>query len=140
MTENQDDFEVGTEYVRKELHDKYGGNRQSGISPLLKHPMVLLFTGDTKDLYGYHDGWTNSGDFLYSGEGKSGDMVFKRGNKAIRDHQQNDIELHLFEKTSKGRVKYVGRMRYVSHEIRESTPDFERRGRSAIVFRLTPDV
>ncbi len=37
-------FEKGKRYRRREVHDKLGGNRQSGISILKDHKTILLFT------------------------------------------------------------------------------------------------
>jgi 5-methylcytosine-specific restriction protein A len=47
-------FHVGQLYSRgKDIHDRFGGSRQSGISPRASHPLIFLFTGDTGDRYGY---------------------------------------------------------------------------------------
>ena len=32
-------------YKRKELHDEYGGNRQSGICPSSVQPIIFIFSG-----------------------------------------------------------------------------------------------
>jgi hypothetical protein len=46
-------FVVGQKYSRaKDIHDKYGGTRQSGISPSGSHPYIFLFTGDSGEAYG----------------------------------------------------------------------------------------
>jgi len=36
-------FEKGNLYIRRELHDKYGGNRQGGISNCAKYPFIFVF-------------------------------------------------------------------------------------------------
>jgi 5-methylcytosine-specific restriction protein A len=131
-------FEIGRVYRRKELHDSYGGSRQSGISPSASHNLVLLFTGETGEQYGYNDGWNADGTFRYSGEGQTGDMTFTRGNKAIRDHVQNGKELHLFERAGAGSVRYIGQMEYAGHDIGSRVQDRDKGLRSAIVFRLAP--
>jgi 5-methylcytosine-specific restriction protein A len=131
-------FEIEAEYRRRDLHDRFGGNRQSGISYSKNSPIIFLFTSENKDRFGYHDGWTPEGDFLYSGEGQIGDMEMSRGNLAILEHEKNGKEIHLFAKSRKSMVRYIGQMKYHSHEIRESTPDLHLQTRTSIVFRLTP--
>jgi len=60
-------FEVGKLYRRKdEIHGRYGGSRQSGISPSKDHPLIFIFTGQTGKQYGYQDDWTDDGVFLYT--------------------------------------------------------------------------
>jgi len=75
-------FEKGNLYIRRELHDKYGGNRQGGISNCAKYPFIFVFTGKAGKYHGYEDGWSEDGYFHYTGEGQKGDMTFTKGNKA----------------------------------------------------------
>ncbi len=83
-------FELGREYVRRDIHALFGGQVQGGISTPSNHKIVLLFSSDAGEAHGYRDGWDReSGHFLYSGEGQRGDMTFTRGNKAVRDHVNN---------------------------------------------------
>jgi 5-methylcytosine-specific restriction protein A len=132
-------FEPGREYRRRELHRKYGGQEQGGISTPKDQPFLLLFSSENGELYGYNDGWLPDGSYRYTGQGQIGDMVFKFGNKAILDHEKNGKTLYLFETTRKAFVRYVGRMRYAGHEMKKNVPDRERRPRTAIIFRLLPD-
>ena len=132
-----DVFERGKVYHRRaDIHARYGGNGQSGIAPCANYPLVLLFTGPAGENHGYRDGWTSETDFLYSGEGQLGDMEMARGNRSIRNHEVDGRELHLFEKTDRrGYYRYLGRFRYVSHEIRRGQ-DTEGNDRSQIMFTL----
>ncbi len=98
--------------------------------------MVMLFFGDKGDLFGYKDGWDPDGTFHYTGEGQIGDMVFTRGNRAIRDHTANSKDLHLFMAERKGYVKYISRMMCVDYFIDTNSLDLKDHPRSAIVFRL----
>ena len=135
---------VGDEYVRRELHDKLGGGVQGGISPSAQHPIVLLFSGPGGEEHGYgFDGWKGTGVYEYTGEGRPelGDQRFLRGNKAIRDHEQNGKRLLLFQQVLEGkrktnRVRFEGEMLYVSHRIEHH--DSTGNGRDVIVFILTP--
>jgi hypothetical protein len=75
--------ELGQSYKRTDLHKQYGGQRQGGISTPRRWPFLFLFTGKSGSHFGYEDNW-HDGLFLYTGEGQSGDMQFRAGNKAIR--------------------------------------------------------
>ncbi len=131
-------FTPGKVYNRRQdLHDRYGGQRQGGISTPRNHPIIMLFTSEAGDAHGYRDVWTGHGTFLYTGEGQYGDMSFVRGNRAVRDHAAEGKELHLFKQVSRGQVQYVGRMTCVGWEERTGL-DTDRSQRRIIVFELSP--
>lgn len=132
-------FTVGQEYARRdEIHLNYGGGRQSGVSTSAACPAIFLFTGETGEQYGYHDGFDDAGVFSYSGEGQLGDMRFVVGNKAVRDHAQDGRALHLFESLGKGkRHRYLGEFVLANHSIRRG-PDRNGSERDIIVFHLVP--
>jgi 5-methylcytosine-specific restriction protein A len=90
-------FRPGNEIKRSTIHDRYGGSRQSGISPCAEHPYIFIFSGESGEQYGYHDEWLNDSVFHYTGEGKLGDMSFARGNLALRDHLLNGKRVFLFK-------------------------------------------
>lgn len=129
-------FNVGEVYKRTELHEKYGGQRQGGISTPAKYPFIFLFTGGTGERYGYRDKWQGN-SFFYTGEGQKGNMEFVSGNRAIKDSSDNDEELHLFKYKERGYVEYVGRMVYAGHCI-EKGFDVDKLSRDLIVFELKP--
>ena len=52
---------IGQEYKRKELHDQFGGGRQSGISPSAKTDIIFIFSGESGEQFGYEDGWQEDG-------------------------------------------------------------------------------
>lgn len=130
-------FHRGKTYHRRaDLHAQFGGNGQSGIAPCREYPYVFLFTGPAGETYGYRDGWLSETQYSYTGEGQLGDMEMARGNRAIQHHEAQGRELHLFEKTDRGGYyRYLGRFRYVSHEVR---PGYDADGdqRSLIMFTL----
>lgn len=130
-------FEIGKLYHRRsELHEVYGGSAQSGISNCAKFPVIFLFTTPNGSKFGYKDGWIDGETYQYTGEGQVGNMELTRGNLAIRDHQKNGKELHLFQKNSHGLYEYIGRFNYQSHAI-QNGPDADKSRRSIIVFKLT---
>lgn len=129
-------FEIGCNYSRRlDVHERFGGSRQSGMSPSAKFPVIFLFTGPTGEQHGYVDGFTNSGEFYYTGEGQVGDMVFTKGNKALRDHVQDGKHVLLFEQYSKGIYTYRGEFSYIGHHI-EIRHDKRGDNRKVIVFEL----
>jgi 5-methylcytosine-specific restriction protein A len=132
-----DYFVQGRVYRRLDLHQRYGGQQQGGISTPADHNLIFLFTGETGQPYGYQDQWTDDGLFLYTGEGQQGDMTFVRGNRAVRDHVADGKDLHLYEYVRSGYVRYLGQMICTGHHERES-PDIEGHSRRAIVFELAP--
>jgi 5-methylcytosine-specific restriction protein A len=134
---NNISFNPGETYRRRDLHEKYGGQEQGGISTPAKYPIIMLFTGDSGEQYGYSDGWNTDDIFLYTGEGQVGDMEMIRGNRAIKDHVENNKVIHLFKNVKTGFVEYMGEMKYQGHrEVRG--PDRDNKQRKIIVFELTP--
>jgi 5-methylcytosine-specific restriction protein A len=130
-------FVQGREYRRRDLHQQFGGQEQGGISTPLKYPLILLFTGEAGEQYGYADGWTSEGLFFYVGEGQVGDMQFIRGNAAIRNHTDLGKDLHLFSYVKKGVVWYVGQMLCTGYNYQDG-PDAQGKRRQMIVFELAP--
>jgi 5-methylcytosine-specific restriction enzyme A len=132
-------FQIGRVYNRRsDIHARFGGSWQGGISPSGSAPFVFIFTGDTGDQFGYHDDWTADGVFEYTGEGQIGDMSFVRGNKAIRDHSSTGKDLLLFKKLSRGDgYRFIGEFACSGWEERRG-PDKDGNDRSIIVFHLVP--
>jgi 5-methylcytosine-specific restriction protein A len=130
-------FVPGKLYRRRDLHKRWGGQQQGGISTPSSHGIILLFTGDAGQKHGYHDELSRDGIFFYTGEGQKGDMRYLSGNRAIRDHVQDGKDLHLFKQAQKGHVRYVGQMVCTGSSYADA-PDTQGRLRKAIVFELTP--
>ncbi len=129
-------FEAGQRIHRQsDLHDRYSGNRQSGIAPCAQHPYVFLFIATSGYAYGYKDGWISENEFVISGSGQSGNMKMKGGNLAILNHVKDDRALHLFSKISSGYYEYMGRFIYASHKS-EPGIDAEGKNRKMIQFLL----
>lgn len=131
-------FKRGKVYHRRnDLHAKYKGQEQSGISTPADQPFIFLFTAEIGKDYGYSDRWEN-GVFFFTGEGQKGDMEFVRGNKAIRDHTVEGKTLHLFESLGNGQgYPYIGEFSCTSFHY-EPQKDAEGADRQAIVFQLVP--
>lgn len=83
-------FKQNMIYKKTIIHKQFGGQTQGGISTPSEFPMILLFHTSRGVRYGYEDGWSDDGTYLYSGEGAQGDMKYDRGNLAIRDHRKRN--------------------------------------------------
>ena len=112
-------FEEGKIYKRSLIHEEHGGQEQYGICTPSQEPSIFIFTGETGTLYGYKDEWTSEDTYLYTGQGQIGDMKFKRGNKAIRDHLKDNEALFLFNIIGNGNVKFISKMELVKHMIED---------------------
>lgn len=128
---------MGELYSRvKDIHDKFGGSRQSGISPSAQAPYVFIFTGKSGEQFGYEDGWQSESTFLYTGEGQIGDMEFSRGNLAIRDHVKDGKDILLFEMLGKSQpYRFLGEFACGGWQI-DRGPDKNGELRNAIRFHL----
>lgn len=129
-------FEIGRLYNRRrDIHERFEGQRQGGMSTPAEHPLIFLFTGEGGAAYGYRDEFRPDGTFWYTGEGQRGDMEFVRANRALRDHRQDGKQVHLFEKIDDGVVRYIGEVEYLGYHF-EERPDLDDQLRRAIVFEL----
>lgn len=132
------DLAPGESIRRRELHDRFGGSRQGGISPSRDTPNIMIFTDpDVGEQFGYFDGWKDDGCFHYTGEGQRGDMRMNHGNRAIAEHGSSGRTLRLFHGSS-GVVLYDGEYAVDGEQpfYEGRAPDREGASRKSIVFRL----
>lgn len=130
-------LEQGQEYKRTELHKFYGGQTQGGISTPSnsKYVFIIAYKKSGKD-FGYEDGWDIERNFyFYTGEGQVKDMQMIRGNKAIKDHKENDKKILLFQETKETYIKLEAELIFIDFEYIQ-TIDREGNNRRAIQFRL----
>jgi hypothetical protein len=133
-------YEIGALYNRRqEIHARYGGQTQGGISTPASSPYVFLFTGEAGAQHGYHDFWDDDGVLHYYGEGQSGDMLDRGGNRAIRQHLSNNKRLLLFQMMGHGRpYRFLGEFRFRYAYQKPGVPDTRGELRTAMVFMLEP--
>ena len=136
-------FEVGALYSRRQdIHGRYGGQTQGGISTPSSSPFVILFTGEAGSQHGYMDHWEQEDgeDILhYYGEGQTGDMQNVRGNRAILEHLKNNKRLLIFQSMGKSQpYRFLGEFRFVYAYEESGIPDTKGNLRKAIVFKLKP--
>lgn len=107
-------------YRRSDIHDRYGGSRQSGISPSAKFPYIFIFSGVSGHQHGYQDRWDNPNVFTYTGEGQLGDMTFTRGNLALKEHLNQGKSVFLFESDGRGTAKFISEVEFFDADYFET--------------------
>lgn len=132
-------LQLGAVYRRHDLHERFGGNRYTGIVPSSREPVVLLFHTEEPARQFYRDGFDEQGVYWYSGEGTSGDMRWNATNRAIRDHQSRGADLFFFERVQRqgGLWRFSRVMSCIGFKT-ERRPDSDGNDRLAIIFGLLP--
>ena len=98
--------------------------------------VVLISSVDKKKAgFVYHDHWTPDGDYMYSGEEKTGDQQLTLGNKAIIDAERDGKAIHLFVKFSPQEYYYQGVFSLVDYTY-EDDKDESGNVRKEYKFRL----
>lgn len=118
---------------RRDIHAKFGGNWQSGISPSREFPYIFIFSGKTGKQHGYADRWDNTNVYTYTGEGQKGDMEFTRGNLALYRHKENSKRVFLFESEGRGFARFKCEVEVFDADYFE-TPDTSGEIRIGIKF------
>ena len=129
-------LKFGEIYKRKELHDHFRGNRQSGISTPAKLPVIFLINSSGGDENGYKDSWLEKWKtYLYTGEGRYGDQKLTRGNLQICEHVQRRKRLYLFEETIDTYIKLIGEFYFIDYQESQGL-DFDKQNRMIYQFTL----
>lgn len=129
-------LKFGEIYKRKELHDHFKGNRQSGISIPAKLNVIFLIDSSGGDNHGYQDGWIDNGKtYLYTGEGRIGDQKLIRGNLQICEHLQTRKRIYLFKETTKTFIKLIGEFYFIDFEEAQALDD-NNQNRKVYLFTL----
>jgi 5-methylcytosine-specific restriction protein A len=132
-------FEVGRIYNRRrDIHARFDGQQQGGISTPARFPVIFAFTGDAGMRHGYADGWTEDGVYRYFGEGQEGELRLAGGNRAIAEHTAAGKDLLVFQTLGGGQVRFLGPFGCTGYQI-EPAPDRLGTQRNAIVFSLVPE-
>lgn len=134
-------LEVGDTVLRRDLHDAFEGQRQSGIITPKSIPDILIVTSPesgAKHGYDKFEGLQPDGSFAYTGQGQVGDQHFKNGNGALRDSVKRNRPIRLFTKNGTS-VTYVGEFTtgvptFATKRILDSKKNL----REGIIFNLIP--
>lgn len=95
----------------RQVEDQFGiqiSGFGRGINPTSEAVVLISSIGKSGGKFVYHDKWTSGGDYLYSGEGKSGDQTMTKGNLAIKNAAHDGKKIHLFVKLSPREYLYQG--------------------------------
>ena len=106
-----------------------------GINPTDNTVVLISSIGKSGGNFVYHDKWTADGDYLYSGEGKTGNQSMTKGNLAIRDAACSGKKIHLFVKFSPQEYYYQGIFELVDYTY-EDDKDEDGNIRKEYKFRL----
>lgn len=106
-----------------------------GINPTDDTVVLISSIGKSSGKFVYHDKWTCDGDYLYSGEGKTGDQTMSKGNLAIRNAACDGKKIHLFVKFSPQDYYYQGVFELVEYTY-EDDKDEDGNTRKEYKFRL----
>jgi hypothetical protein len=133
---SQFNLKPGDVIQRKDLHRRFGGIVQGGISPSVRTNSIFLFTDrNAAAQLGYYDNWQD-GVFNYTGTGQTGDQRLTGLNRSILKHREMGRRLHVFS-GSRGAVTYVGEFQVESHYM-DTSNDARGKQRRVVVFRLRP--
>ncbi|MGL3198218.1 MULTISPECIES: hypothetical protein [Curtobacterium] len=102
------DIPIGTSIARRELHDRFGGSWQGGITRATQTDEMFVFTnvGGGEHGYSLHEGLNGDGVFRYSGQGQTGDQTLTANNKALAESEEIGRAIRVFR--GQGTVTYVG--------------------------------
>jgi len=120
--------------VEKLFHIRIAGfGRGINITP----ESVVLISSIEKKKSGfvYHDHWNKEGDYIYSGEGKTGDQIMSRGNMAIKNAAYYGKTIYLFVKLSPKEYYYQGIFELLDYTY-EDDIDENKTTRKEYKFRL----
>lgn len=133
------DLVAGNAYVRKEIHDAFGGNRQYGISPTKDANKIFIWSNESGPHHGYQDGWGDDGIYYYTGAGQYGDQDIEdpKHNGRLLRHSENEDEVLLFigQKGPGGLWKYECKLSLIDYEYFQ-TKDANEKNRKAVRFVL----
>ncbi|THE08278.1 hypothetical protein E1I21_03845 [Microbacterium oleivorans] len=134
-------LDIGDKVLRRAIHRQYGGGQQGGISTSSATRDIFVFTNPARgSRYGYdlHEGLQPDGSFAYTGEGRSGDQEFSRGNKALLAAADEGRTIRVFNAVSPY-ATYVGAFTTGDPVCYfQEIPGEDGMMRRAIVFNLVP--
>lgn len=125
-------------YKYDEVEKKYGISIRyfgRGINPTPNCIVLISRIKETADYYVYHDHWVKDGEYIFSGEGLSGDQKLTRGNLAIVNAKKNKKPIYLFLKFSSTDYLYQGEFELVDY-YQEKEPGEDKELRMEYKFHL----
>ena len=105
-------------FTYEEVEKKFGIKiRGFGRGINVTDTCIVLISNMNKEnqMFVYHDHWTESGDFIFSGEGQIGDQKLTKGNLAIANAIHEEKKLYLLIKFSSTEYYFQGEMRCLDY-------------------------
>lgn len=134
-------YEIGETVLRRSIHEKLGGQWQSGIvTPRLTTDILVFTDPEAGAAYGYDrfEGQREDGTYSYTGQGQEGNQVFRLGNKALSEAAEHGRVIRLF-RTRGTMATYVGEFTTADPPYSiQRIPDVTGAVREGIVFNLLP--
>jgi 5-methylcytosine-specific restriction enzyme A len=65
INELRDYFRKNPNIPRNEISDRFGGNRQKGISISKDYPVIFIFTNEEGEKNGYEDWWNKEDGYFH---------------------------------------------------------------------------
>jgi len=106
-----------------------------GINKTRSAVILISSVDKKKSGFVYHDHWNEDGDYIYSGEGKTGDQTMSFGNRAIVNAGVEGKSIHLFVKFTPQEYFYQGVFELVNHTY-DNDVDENGNTRKEYKFRL----
>ncbi len=122
----------------KQVEERFGiriSGFGRGINPTNSAVVLISSIGKSGDKFVYHDKWTVDGDYLYSGEGRTGNQSMTKGNLAIKNAADDGKTIHLFVKFSPQEYYYQGVFILVDYTY-DDEKDMDGNLRKEYKFRL----
>lgn len=135
------DINPGDVVRRAEVHLRFGGQMQGGISTSRTSPNVMIFADPVRSKdhgYDVFEGQQSDGSFHYTGQGQLGNMTLTGPNKRVLDAASNRDAIRLFLGDPPW-ATYVGAYALGEPPFRwEQMPDRRGNMRKGLVFHLVP--
>ena len=136
------DVRPGEVWRRADLHRRFGGSKQSGISSSARTPNVMVFSDpEVGRAFGYdkHEGRREDGSYRYTGEGQVGHQVAtSQGNAALLSAEERGRAIRLFIKDGRD-ATYIGEYSLGDPKyLVERARDRDGRERNVLVFNFVP--
>lgn len=125
-------------FTYQQVEDQFGikiSGFGRGINPTDATVILISSIGKSSGKFVYHDKWTTDGEYLYSGEGKTGDQAMTKGNLAIKNAARDGKQIHLFVKFSPQEYYYQGIFELIDYTYEEEK-DEGGNARKEYKFRL----
>ena len=129
------DFKIGDIYTNAKITSTFKINPQSGMRRGLENNCLVLTCNHVKKEY--NDRWENN-ILYYTGKGlKESSQKFERENKTLRDSNELEIDVYLFEVFKEGEYTFSGKVYLCDTPIIEKQYNKSKKcERDVIIFPL----